>query len=88
MERTCGGLYNIVAEAITFLVCRHEGNKIVKFSGIGKHNKNIAFGVLNFSCFVTFALDKDNMALYTILTVIFSIAIYAIIEIVLKMNAC
>lgn len=78
----------LLAEAITFLVCRHEGNKIVKFSGIGKNIIKILLGCIGILAVSSLLLwIKDNMALYTILTVIFSIAIYAIIEIVLK-NEC
>ena len=75
----------LLAEGLAYLISRHEGVKIVKLEGIGKTILKVLLGCVGIVGVSVFLLGlKDRMAIYTVTTIVLSVIIYAIIEILLK----
>lgn len=75
----------MIAEAIAYFWCRYEGKKIVKLNGIGKEFIKVTCGcfliIIVSLCLMPF---KNNIILYTLLTVICAVISYTVIETILK----
>ena len=75
----------LLAEGLAFIWCAYEGRKMVYLSGVGKTILKVFVGCIGIVV-VAFVLKMLNLGsfLYMMLTVLISIAVYFIVEILLK----
>lgn len=87
-KENAAALTTVIAEAISFIWCWYKGNKIVKLEGTIKSLLKIVIGCLGIivaSCVCAKVFKNGN--LYMMATIITSMIIYGVIEIVLKNEA-
>lgn len=87
-KENAAALTTVIAEAISFIWCWYKGNKIVKLEGTIKSLLKIVIGCLGIivaSCVCAKFFKNGN--LYMMATIITSMIIYGVIEIVLKNEA-
>lgn len=87
-KENAAALTTVIAEAISFIWCWYKGNKIVKLEGTIKSLLKIVVGCIaiiavSLGCGRIFGSGN----LYLIVTIIVSVVIYGVIEIILKNEA-
>ena len=87
-KENAAALTTVIAEAISFVWCWYKGSKIVKLEGTIKSLLKIAVGCIGIIA-VSLGCGKifGNGNLYMIVTIIVSVVVYGVIEIILKNEA-
>lgn len=86
-QENAAAFTTIIAEACSFIVCRHYGKEYVKLN-----NTKIIFGKVSIGCIiipiVSIALKAvtNNTVLIVLFTILISIVLYTIVEVLLKNN--
>ena len=75
----------LIAEGVAFLVCRHEGVKYVKLTGTINTVLKSAIGCIGIIIISLLLIPlKNQIVLYTILTIIISVIVYIVTQVILK----
>lgn len=87
-KENAAALTTVIAEAISFVWCWYKGSKIVKLEGTIKSLLKIAVGCIGIIA-VSLGCGKifGSGNLYMIVTIIVSVVVYGVIEIILKNEA-